>query len=1092
MSVPRRTPTDQQKDVITHVGGPSLAVAVAGAGKTEVLVSRVEYLLSCGVRPEAILTTTFSRLGAADIRRRAAAYGVPPFECRTLHAVARQVLFQSVTGKDESGQAQFMRGISARSEIPSKAQLLGIVRKSIKSVREAGAVGVSSLDTFAVTDERVLSEIQFAKTQLVFPAAWTAADGRVFPAYFAWAMSAGRPRHFARVVLRCYSDLEASRVDPAAVGATGAKRGVRWDDHEDVVAHVARAILERQPWAMAWAGRYEHVTIDECLPGRALVPLADGSLLRIEDIVERKIDVQVMSWNVAAGRAEPRRVVGWHKTLRRGRRILRCGPLEATEDHPVYVVGRGYVPLGSVGCRDSLLRLDHEALRSSQLDAGRPSQFDAGRQVDSVGVSAWRCGHPESSREERQREVEVRPFGHPSSLLGLEISASERLRHDASEGPDDDRVRRNRLFVLDGESPSLFRDLCFCAREAARHGQVVEPVGRSGARSLVHGRWLCRAGFHWLGDVLVRETSSTARSRVVAFEGDRRACSFGVRLGRIGRRRVQGGYDCNASGGSRTIRGACATVRSSNVQVQAGSSGGRREGTSSNGSSADPAELCFCGVEVGMRCLREEVHAAQVSDPVRRVGVSSTEGRIQGSEGQGSQEAAHAQDEWVYCLDVEENHNFFAGDSGSSILVHNCQDTALGQWTLAEHLARDKNVMAIGDDGQRVFSFRIGRQPLMSDFMKRHGLRMRLFPLTKNYRSAPAILAAANGVLSAMKSRLIPDLLVCGRTDGTPGVVLGHAHKDATEESEWAVGEVKAALASGTKPEEIAVIYRTNAYAGPVETVLVREQVPYRVSGKSFYASDLVQSAAAWVALALDENDVTAWRVCWRNPLRWLKREFLDEYPTFAKFKADSKVAVSRFPKARGLLGDVERVRKALAQGTSRAVWVAYHEVGLKLHAAERGEDGLSPDFVDEVVRSVVASAQAFSDPAQFVAHVRSMGDETSDQSGEKIGSGVTLTTSHAAKGLEYKLVIVIGMQEGRFPLRGEDEEEEARLAYVTFTRARDTLLLSWQREGFKDPEAVKPSRYLFQARVRMAGAKPVAAPVPPPKPAKAAARSRK
>lgn len=256
--------TREQGAVIDWVFGPLLVVAVAGAGKTSVLLARIKALLAAGVcRASDILMTTFGKHGATDMAARAERMEVPQgVEYRTLHSVALQMVRSA--------------GHRSRLDVPKGWQLTRVVRDTLRDLaRECG--GKDGLPK----PGEVLNAIGLAKAALIWPEGWTAKDGTEYPPYFTllkgddddiasipggWAVDVkcADPEH-AQIVARCYRAVESACSKPSSAGFDRCD-GVRWITFDDMLAVTARAILRgerKDGWVDSWQGHFRFVQVDE-------------------------------------------------------------------------------------------------------------------------------------------------------------------------------------------------------------------------------------------------------------------------------------------------------------------------------------------------------------------------------------------------------------------------------------------------------------------------------------------------------------------------------------------------------------------------------------------------------------------------------------------------------------------------------------------------------------------------------------------------------------------------------------------------------------------------------------------------------------
>lgn len=259
-------PTDEQKTIITHREGPALVLATAGSAKsTTILMWARSILAGTAVAPDAVLLTTFSRLGAADLRRRAVELGVTRLpDIRTLHSLAWKAIKQK----------------HPRWKLPPGWWVKQVMKEVFdRLVDEASQAYVRDLDgnwdddrmgvTGAVrfTLKAVMQQISKAKASLVLPDAWTDARGERYPSFAEWARETRVEEGMIPVAEACYRAYEAARRNPLASAKSKPKDFRPGDvacDHDDALLEVARAILTQADWVRGIEGSFHYVVVDEC------------------------------------------------------------------------------------------------------------------------------------------------------------------------------------------------------------------------------------------------------------------------------------------------------------------------------------------------------------------------------------------------------------------------------------------------------------------------------------------------------------------------------------------------------------------------------------------------------------------------------------------------------------------------------------------------------------------------------------------------------------------------------------------------------------------------------------------------------------
>jgi DNA helicase-2/ATP-dependent DNA helicase PcrA len=418
------------------------------------------------------------------------------------------------------------------------------------------------------------------------------------------------------------------------------------------------------------------------------------------------------------------------------------------------------------------------------------------------------------------------------------------------------------------------------------------------------------------------------------------------------------------------------------------------------------------------------------------------------------------------------------------ILVDEFQDTNRAQYELIRLLGAHGNVCAVGDDDQSIYGWRGADVRNMREF-QRDFPGTKLVRLEENYRSTQAVLDAANGVIAENAGR-IGKTLRTRRQGGESLTLLAAA--DERDEAEWVVRELERRRAAGEWAfEEMAVLYRTNAQSRAFEEAFRRSGVPYRLIGAtSFYERREVKDLLAYLRLVANPADDEAFLRAVSVPKRGLGdtsiallleagaqwRRPLLETARLADGIADLRPnARSAF---RAFAALVDRIAASAATGTPAEI--LEEVIRVTEYESHLLAEGLEGQDRWENVRELLASAANWSEVVEpgdgegtplerFLAEAAlvSANDRITGQE-----QGVTLMTLHTAKGLEWPVVVLAGLEDGLFPLaRAADQpegvEEERRLCYVGLTRAKDKLYVTWararRRGGELRPGA--PSRFL-------------------------------
>jgi DNA helicase-2/ATP-dependent DNA helicase PcrA len=375
------------------------------------------------------------------------------------------------------------------------------------------------------------------------------------------------------------------------------------------------------------------------------------------------------------------------------------------------------------------------------------------------------------------------------------------------------------------------------------------------------------------------------------------------------------------------------------------------------------------------------------------------------------------------------------------------QDTNTLQDRLVQLLAGErKNVLVVGDIDQTIYTWRGATIENLLAFEKTYPAA-RTIILEHNYRSSKTIVDAANSIIEKNKNRK-EKTSVTDNPEGEPITV--HAALNAEAEAMWIAQKIKKLIQNGTPPEEIAVLFRTNFQSRALEEGLLRAGVPYKLLGTRFFERKEVKDVLAWVRLALEPSRETDRMRAAQFPSRGIGKTTLGKLAAGKRdeLRAGERSKVEAF----------ERIINELAQAAeteapSAFVRLVVEKSGMRAALAEGTEE--ERERFENIQELSTLAARHDAAPgkegiAAFAAEAALASDQ--DELDRKETKGVTLMTVHAAKGLEFDVIFVTGMEEGLFPHEGmggneeRDEEEERRLFYVAVTRARKKLHLTLAR----------------------------------------------
>ncbi|MBN8261757.1 MAG: DNA helicase II [Xanthomonadales bacterium] len=399
------------------------------------------------------------------------------------------------------------------------------------------------------------------------------------------------------------------------------------------------------------------------------------------------------------------------------------------------------------------------------------------------------------------------------------------------------------------------------------------------------------------------------------------------------------------------------------------------------------------------------------------------------------------------------------------LLVDEFQDTNAIQYGFVRLLAGETGqVFVVGDDDQAIYGWRGAKvenvQRFLRDFPGAATLK-----LEQNYRSSANILNAANAVIAHNDERLGKRLWT-EAGEGEPIDVF--AAYNEIDEAAYVVDRIAQWVRDGGSHGDAAILYRSNAQSRAFEEELLKRQIPYRVyGGMRFFERAEVKDALAYLRLVANRHDDAAFERAVNTPPRGIGDRTLDEVRRLAReqrlslWQAASRIASGDGLAARArnalagfgkLLNDVAAETEAMPLPEKLDHVLA--RSGLRAHYENesRGQLDSRTDNLDELVsvasrfvRGDDEDAAAMPELVAFLSYAALEAGEGQTQAGE---DGVQLMTLHSAKGLEFPLVCLVGLEEGLFPNMRSAEEpgrmaEERRLAYVGITRARQQLLLS-------------------------------------------------
>ena len=420
------------------------------------------------------------------------------------------------------------------------------------------------------------------------------------------------------------------------------------------------------------------------------------------------------------------------------------------------------------------------------------------------------------------------------------------------------------------------------------------------------------------------------------------------------------------------------------------------------------------------------------------------------------------------------------------ILVDEYQDTNRAQYMIIKKLAEQHHrICVVGDDAQSIYSFRGADISNILNFQKDYP-EAQLVKLEQNYRSTQTIVNAANSLIRHNKGQIRKE--VFSELNIGERISLSTYMSDR-DEAKAVAKNIRLLAPSTYTYDDIAVMYRTNAQSRVIEDELRQLGIPYRIyGGTSFYQRKEIKDAVAYFRLAVNPHDNEAFARVINYPLRGIGETTIMKVREASRLAACSMMEVVCNPEAAKLDVSAATQKKltAFAEmingfGARVATTDAYEfatmvmrETGVMREAkADTSQEGIARlenleemlagihEFVDQRLRE----GNTFTPMAEFLSEVSLLTDQ--DEKQEDNQPRITLLTVHAAKGLEFKVTFIVGLEENLFPSQfcqaPKEIEEERRLLYVAITRAMERCYLTNARQRFRNGQTQfsSPSRFL-------------------------------
>jgi len=402
------------------------------------------------------------------------------------------------------------------------------------------------------------------------------------------------------------------------------------------------------------------------------------------------------------------------------------------------------------------------------------------------------------------------------------------------------------------------------------------------------------------------------------------------------------------------------------------------------------------------------------------------------------------------------------------ILVDEYQDTNEAQYILIKMLsAKYKNICVVGDIDQSIYGFRGANFRNILNFEKDYP-KAKIVLMEENYRSTSNILNVANDIIKNNKQRKEKNLWT---SNGEGVKIKYHRAYDEKEEADYVVSNVKNLIQQGAEKSEIAVLYRTNAQSRNMEEAFLKANIPYKVVGSFyFYNRKEIKDLISYLKLLYNKKDDNSLMRIINVPKRKIGNKTIEKLSEVAITNNTSLYeAISSGPelKFKELIEEIEKESENLS--LTELVDLVLNKSGMK--AELESEKTLESEVRLENLEEFKSITKTFEENngivslEEFLLEISLVSDIEEHRNNNDV---VTLMTIHSAKGLEFKHVFLIGLEEGIFPhnncFNSNDEiEEERRLCYVAVTRAKEslTLLNARRRLLYGNTNSNPPSRFI-------------------------------
>lgn len=404
------------------------------------------------------------------------------------------------------------------------------------------------------------------------------------------------------------------------------------------------------------------------------------------------------------------------------------------------------------------------------------------------------------------------------------------------------------------------------------------------------------------------------------------------------------------------------------------------------------------------------------------------------------------------------------------ILIDEFQDINQVQYDVIRMLALpENNLFIVGDDDQSIYRFRGARPEIMLGFSKDYPNAKSII-LDVNYRSTKAVVSAARRVIERNKNRYQKEIITVNEQGDNVHI---QEVRHPVEESHYVREQIAKAVTAGTEPSQIAVLYRTNTEPRALVETFMEYHIPFQMKEHlpNLYEHFIGRDFQAYMRMALGGRDRGDFLMIMNRPNRYIGRDSVDRgkisFENLRKYYMEKDWMVDRIDQLEVDLKVISRMTPyAAIQYIRKSVG---YDLFLNEYAIKRK---MKLEDLQELIREMEERAKEFKTIEEWFAHIEKYTEELRLQAVTRTENrnAVSLMTFHAAKGLEYDTVFIIGANEDVTPYKKaelpEEMEEERRMFYVAMTRAKKHLTISYVRE--KNGKAMEQSRFLgelFQNR---------------------------